>query len=89
MNNEAHQSVFFQYGLNLLLPQIDGTLVEKVQEHVVLGGSNWKFNNVTNEMMHHSAISATLGSRWATFGIASPLPLRGGSFFESSRWQIR
>src|SRR5271157_4175081 len=60
MHEEAHQAALLHDCLGLHPPQIQGIITEQVKQHVILCCGDWNFQNVADEIWHHSSTAATL-----------------------------
>ena len=68
MNDEAHQSVLVKDGAGLPLPDVDGVVVQDVEEGVILDGRDRDLEDVADEIGHDGAAAAVLGIEMGDVG---------------------
>src|SRR5580700_9487949 len=68
MDDKACHAALFHDQLDLGFPQFDRSLIEKMQQSIVLRGSYRDFKNVTNEVGHHAATATVLRIKMRNIG---------------------
>src|SRR5208283_5157995 len=83
MNDEGDQPVMFPDEGNLLFPQFDRVVIENLKERVVLRARHRKLNDLSNEIRHDGAATASLrvemghvGNRHIIGELESVIPVR-------------
>src|SRR5277367_2956588 len=60
MNDNTDQAMLFHDHVDLLLPQIDGIVIENVEQGVILSGGDRQLQNLTHEERHDGAAPSAL-----------------------------
>src|ERR1035441_4003044 len=83
MNDEARQAILLHNKLDLVFPKVNRTLIQNMEQHVVLRGGDREFQDVVDKIRHHGAAATMLGIKVRHIGhrhvegkIKSVVPLR-------------
>src|SRR5262245_60047773 len=60
MDDKTHEAVFLQNQVHLNLPQANATLIENMEQRVILDCGHRQFKNISDEVRHYRAAAATL-----------------------------
>src|ERR1700735_2118290 len=61
MNDEAPQAILPHNNLDLVFPKVDRTLIQNMEQHVVLRGGDGEFQDFVDKIRHHGATATPLG----------------------------